>query len=228
MRISTFRVLGEPERLQGRLVSAGFLTTLGIKPLYGRDFLAEDDRPGVTPTVILSYGLWSRLFANDPNIVGRQITLNNQSYTVVAVTPPEFRFGLVGLDADVSVPIGPVCRTLQSTRSGSGNRRSSAFEAWYVTAASRNSTELSLRTSRTTVSRQQRTKACVSNAAPRILRRQCSNSSADFARLSRAGVVDRLRKRGEPFARSSFGAARERSRFAWRSVLVEGASFGNF
>ena len=98
--------LGEPERLQGRLVSAGFLTTLGIKPLYGRDFLAEDDRPGVTPTVILSYGLWSRLFANDPNIVGRQITLNNQSYTVVAVTPPEFRFGLVGLDADVSVPIG--------------------------------------------------------------------------------------------------------------------------
>lgn len=98
--------LGEPERLQGRLVSAGFLTTLGIKPLYGRDFLAEDDRPGATPTVILSYGLWSRRFANDQNIIGRQITLNDQSYTVVAVTPPEFRFGLVGQDADVSVPIG--------------------------------------------------------------------------------------------------------------------------
>ena len=98
--------LGEPERLQGRLVSAGWLSTLGIKPLYGRDFLAEDDRPGATPTVILSYGLWSRRFGNDQNIIGRKITLNDQSYTVVAVSPPEFKFGLVGLDADVTVPIG--------------------------------------------------------------------------------------------------------------------------
>ena len=76
--------------LQGRLVSAGFLSILGIKPLLGRDFLAEDDRPGATPTVILSYGLWSRRFGNDQNIVGKQITLNNQSYTVVGVTPQRF------------------------------------------------------------------------------------------------------------------------------------------
>jgi hypothetical protein len=46
---------GEPERLQGRLVSAGFLTTLGTKPLLGRDFSVDDDRPGATPTVILSH-----------------------------------------------------------------------------------------------------------------------------------------------------------------------------
>lgn len=94
---------GEPERLMGRLVSAGFLTTLGVQPLLGRDFAAEDDRQGATPTVILSYGLWSRRFGNDPNIVGKQITLNNQSYTVVGVTPQTFQYGL---DADVNVPIG--------------------------------------------------------------------------------------------------------------------------
>ena len=94
---------GEPERLQGRLVSAGFLTLLGVKPLLGRDFLAEDDRSGATPTVILSYGLWSRRFGNDQSIIGRAITLNNQSYTVVGVTPQDFEFGM---PADVTIPIG--------------------------------------------------------------------------------------------------------------------------
>ena len=94
---------GEPERLIGRLVSAGFLTTLGIKPLLGRDFVVDDDRQGATPTVILSYGLWSRRFGNDPNIIGKQVTLNNLSYTVVAVTPQTFQYDL---EADVTVPIG--------------------------------------------------------------------------------------------------------------------------
>ena len=94
---------GEPERLQGRLVSAGFFTILGIKPLLGRDFLPEDDRGGATPSVILSHAFWSRRFGNDTGVVGRQITLNNHAYTVVGVAPADFQFGL---DADVSVPIG--------------------------------------------------------------------------------------------------------------------------
>jgi len=94
---------GEPERLQGRLVSAGFLTLLGVKPLLGRDFLPEDDRPDATPAVMLSYGFWSRSFGNDPNIIGKSITLNNQSYTVTGITTPDFQFGL---PADVTIPIG--------------------------------------------------------------------------------------------------------------------------
>jgi putative ABC transport system permease protein len=94
---------GEPERLQGRLVSAGFFSLLGVKPFLGRDFLAEDDRPGATPTVVLSYGLWSRRFGNDQGIVGKQITLNNQSYTVIGVSPQDFQYEL---EADVTVPIG--------------------------------------------------------------------------------------------------------------------------
>ena len=94
---------GEPERLQGRLVSAGFLTLLGVKPLLGRDFLPEDDRPGASPAVMLSYGFWSRTFGNDPNILGKTITLNNQSYTVTGIMPPDFQFGLL---ADVTIPIG--------------------------------------------------------------------------------------------------------------------------
>ena len=94
---------GEPERLQGRLVSAGFLSTLGVSPALGRDFLVEDDRPGVNPTTIISYGLWTRRFASDQGIIGKQITLNNQSFTVIGVAPRGFEFEQ---PADVSVPIG--------------------------------------------------------------------------------------------------------------------------
>ncbi|MGH9935196.1 MAG: ABC transporter permease, partial [Blastocatellia bacterium] len=98
-----FTGAGEPERLQGRRVSAEFFSTLGVQPLVGRDFLAEEDRPSATPAVILSYGLWQRRFGNDPSIIGKQLTLNLQSYTVIGIMPANFHFGAV---ADVTVPIG--------------------------------------------------------------------------------------------------------------------------
>jgi predicted permease len=94
---------GEPERLQGRLVSAEFFSTLGIEPLIGRDFLAEEDRPGATPAVILSYGLWQRRFGADQSIIGKPLTLNNQSFTVTGILPANFQYGV---EADITVPIG--------------------------------------------------------------------------------------------------------------------------
>jgi putative ABC transport system permease protein len=94
---------GEPERLQGRIVSAEFFSTLGIKPLIGRDFLAEEDRPGATPAAILSYGFWRRRFGEDPSVIGKRLTLNNQNFTVVGVTPPNFQFET---ETDVTAPIG--------------------------------------------------------------------------------------------------------------------------
>ena len=94
---------GESERLQGRLVSANFLATLGIKPIRGRDFFAEDDQPSATPVVIISHALWQRRFGADESIVGKQLTLNGQQYTVIGITPANFRFGA---DADLTVPIG--------------------------------------------------------------------------------------------------------------------------
>lgn len=97
-----FTGAGEPERVQGRLVSAGFFSLLGMKPILGRDFVAEDDHPGATPTVVLGYSFWSRRFGNDPNIIGKQITLNNRSYTIVGVAPKNFQYGL----DDISIPIG--------------------------------------------------------------------------------------------------------------------------
>src|SRR5438094_511519 len=93
----------EPERLQGQIVSANFFSTIGIRPFRGRDFVADDDRPGAAPVAILSSEFWQRRFGADESVLGKPITLNNQSFTVIGVTPANFQFRTV---ADVFVPIG--------------------------------------------------------------------------------------------------------------------------
>ncbi|HEY7181210.1 MAG TPA: ABC transporter permease [Blastocatellia bacterium] len=84
---------GEPERVEAGLVTASFFTTLGAQPLApGRNFTAAEDKSGGEPVVILSYGLWQRRYNGDQDIVGKTITLNDSSFTVVGVTPANFRF----------------------------------------------------------------------------------------------------------------------------------------
>jgi len=78
--------VGEPERLEGRRVSANLFELLGVPAALGRTFVADDDRPG-THVVLLSYSLWQRRFGSDPAVIGRALTLNGESYTVVGVMP---------------------------------------------------------------------------------------------------------------------------------------------
>jgi len=83
---------GEPLRVYGHRVSSGFFTVLGVKPLLGRSFLFEEDRPGNDRVVIISYGLWQSHFTADPDVIGRSLTVNDVSRTVVGVMPADFRF----------------------------------------------------------------------------------------------------------------------------------------
>ncbi|MGH9832483.1 MAG: ADOP family duplicated permease, partial [Blastocatellia bacterium] len=82
---------GEPERLQGARVSAELFPLLGVKPLLGRAFSPEEDKAGNNRVVLLSQALWRRRFAEDRHVIGQAITLNNESYTIIGVTPPDFR-----------------------------------------------------------------------------------------------------------------------------------------
>lgn len=79
--------VGEPERLEGRRVSANLFQLLGVSARLGRTFVPEDDTPG-TQVVLLSHSLWQRRFGADPGVIGRALTLDGKSYTVVGVMPP--------------------------------------------------------------------------------------------------------------------------------------------
>jgi len=79
-----------PERFEGQRVSAGFFRTLGVLPLLGRDFAASDDSFHGPNLVILSDRLWRRRFAGDRSIVGQQVRLDDNLYTVAGVMPRSF------------------------------------------------------------------------------------------------------------------------------------------
>jgi putative ABC transport system permease protein len=82
----------EPERLSGARVGSSFFAVMGATPGMGRTFLPEDDVVGKASVVVLGYGLWTRHFGSDPQIVGKSLTLDGQSYRVVGVMQNGFQF----------------------------------------------------------------------------------------------------------------------------------------
>jgi putative ABC transport system permease protein len=80
----------EPERLDGQNVTYGYFRALGVEPAMGRDFQLSDDAYHGPHVAILSYGLWQRRFGGDGSILGRQVTLDGDSYTVIGVMPRGF------------------------------------------------------------------------------------------------------------------------------------------
>ena len=81
---------GEPERLEGQRVSAGYFRVFGVTPALGRDFSTDDDRTGVESGVLLSDRLWRRRFSADPSVLGRSIVMGDERYVVLGVLPPRF------------------------------------------------------------------------------------------------------------------------------------------
>ena len=86
---------GEPEHITAARVSASIFPMLGIQPLLGRTYSAQEDTPG-THVAVLGYSLWQRRYAGRPNIIGQTIELDRNSYTVVGVMPKNFQFPLPG------------------------------------------------------------------------------------------------------------------------------------
>jgi predicted permease len=100
---------GEPERLTSVAVTGNFFTLLGVQPVIGRSFIAEEcqGRYSAPPALLLSHRLWSRRFASDPSVVGRKLVLNNHPVTVVGVLPTSFDFAGVfapGTPIDIVTP----------------------------------------------------------------------------------------------------------------------------
>ena len=114
----TFTLTGreQPERVDVLSTQSSLLSMLGAKPLLGRTLLPEEDKPGSPGVAVLSFGAWQRLFNSDPNIVGKSITLNTKSFTVVGVLERSFMLNtevmpsegtMDKLDMFLPLPLGP-------------------------------------------------------------------------------------------------------------------------
>ena len=91
-RSFTFGGSERPEAILGATVAPEFFPVLQVRPLLGRTFTPDENRPGGSKVILLSYKFWRDHFASDPNIVGRDVTINAQPYSVVGVMPDTFRF----------------------------------------------------------------------------------------------------------------------------------------
>jgi predicted permease len=113
-------ILGEGPRARtvwAQLVSGNFFDVLGVRPARGRFFSREEqeDAAGAHPVAVISHALWRAHFGGDQTVVGREILLNRQSFTVVGIAPEEFRGTAFGLRVDLYVPV-----MMQRALSGAG------------------------------------------------------------------------------------------------------------
>jgi putative ABC transport system permease protein len=94
---------GEAERIITAQMSADLFSVLRVNALHGRVFTNEEDKPGGTPVVVLSYGLWQRRFGGQTSILNQAITLNGKSYTVIGIMPQSYAYPS---RAEMYVPVG--------------------------------------------------------------------------------------------------------------------------
>ncbi|HEY6219864.1 MAG TPA: ABC transporter permease [Gemmatimonadaceae bacterium] len=95
----------EPARLNGMMVTWNLFPLLGIQPQLGRGFREDEDKPGAPGTILLSDGVWHRLFGGDSSVINRVVSINNEPRTVIGIMPPEFRFPQ---NADAWIPLAPL------------------------------------------------------------------------------------------------------------------------
>ena len=81
-----------PQRYTGGYVTEDFFKIVGVSPILGRDFTADDNKPGAEKVTILGHEIWQRDFGGDRNIVGQNVRINGKAATIIGVMPPNFRF----------------------------------------------------------------------------------------------------------------------------------------
>jgi putative ABC transport system permease protein len=105
---------GEAERLNGALASSGVFAAVGLPPIAGRVFTADDDRPTAGRVAIISERFWRRHFGADPNVLGTTVRLSDDAYVIVGIMPARMRFP--SRVTDVWLPIGPAIPTFPTSR----------------------------------------------------------------------------------------------------------------
>jgi predicted permease len=114
----------QAEIIKGQVVSGGYYAGLSVQPVFGHLITDEDDKRGAAPVVVLSHQFWQERFGADPAVIGQQLKLNKESFTIIGVTPPTFTGTLqVGYYPAATVPIA--CEPLllgERSRLGTANK----------------------------------------------------------------------------------------------------------
>jgi putative ABC transport system permease protein len=97
---------GQPEQVQSVMATASFFDVFQVKPLHGRLFSATDDEPGIPRIAVISHSLWARKYASDPDVIGRGIMLDGQTWEIVGVLPADFGFISSPAPTEVWTPFG--------------------------------------------------------------------------------------------------------------------------
>jgi predicted permease len=95
---------GSVQYVQQERVGAGFFRVLGVRPVVGREFTREEDRPGGPAVTVLSYHLWKRIFNANPAVIGKPVMLKGEPFTITGIMPENFRSDAA---ADLWVPLRP-------------------------------------------------------------------------------------------------------------------------
>lgn len=117
--------LGEPEQIGAAGVSGDFFRVLRVNALHGRLVVPDDDSPATDPVAVLGHGFWRRRFGGDPAAVGRTVTADGRTYTIVGILPPDFKIlhpdAQFPTQVDLWVPLVPVLGTTYSELSRGGH-----------------------------------------------------------------------------------------------------------
>jgi predicted permease len=114
---------GQADVARAQVVSGNYYTGLGVQPLLGRAINDDDDKAAASPVAVISHRYWQRRFGGDTAAVGKQINLNNVSFTIVGVTPPGFDGAMqVGSSPDITAPLAmePRLSIVRSRMDGAG------------------------------------------------------------------------------------------------------------
>jgi len=109
---------GNADLASAFLASGNYYSVLGVEPQLGRMFSPDDDRAAASPVAVISHGFWVRRFGADHNVIGRVVTANNVSVTIIGVTPQEFRGTqrLADTPPDVTLPLALDPQITRDTR----------------------------------------------------------------------------------------------------------------
>jgi hypothetical protein len=217
---------GEARPLPLQLVTANYFDTLGVKATHGRTFLPDEDKTqSANPVAVLSHTLWTSQFGADPAIVGQMINLNQTPFTVVGVTPPDFKgIVTVGNPDVVWIPISMHSQVLSGTiEANFDNRRLRTFRIFgrLKPGVSMETADAEMKTIASRLEREfpfandghSLAVSPLSTAAPTQPTGSCRNRPIGGCG---AGVVDRVFQSGQP-ATGTGGAARARDEHSNRS-----------